>query len=153
MTSLTLFIHQQFSEQYIMNSSIRMRKSIEKSDEEQKSEHSSDRNDCYSAIVFSKQKRIKLMKENMLQSDDVMVPNMRGRKFQIDSQKFEKFAANEVFFLTLMKLKKRKEDDNDIDYDQVPITMKFKVITCENDSSNMFYILKELAFNGDSSPD
>ena len=38
------------------------------------------------------------MKGNMLQSDDVMVPNMRLRKFQIDPQKFEKFTADEVFF-------------------------------------------------------
>ena len=33
----------------------------------------------------------------MLQFDDVMAPNMRVRKFQIDPQKFEKFAADEVF--------------------------------------------------------
>ena len=45
----------------------------------------------------------------MLQSDDVMVPNMRVRKFQIDPQKFEKFAADEVFFLTLMRLKKSQK--------------------------------------------
>ena len=44
----------------------------------------------------------------MLQSDDVMVPNMRVRKFQIDPQKFEKFAADEVF-LTLMRLKKSQK--------------------------------------------
>ena len=72
--------------QYIMNpSKRRSRRSIEKSDEEQKSEHSSDQSDCYSSIVFSKQKRMKLMKGNMLQSDDVMAPNIRVRKFQIDS--------------------------------------------------------------------
>ena len=34
----------------------------------------------------------------MLQSDDVMVFNMRVQKFQIDPQKFEKFASIEVFF-------------------------------------------------------
>ena len=45
------------------------------------------------------------MKGNMLQSDDVMVPNIRVRKFYIDPQKFEKFAAQEVF-RTVMRLKK-----------------------------------------------
>ena len=58
----------------------RSRRSIEKSDEEQKSEHSSDQSDCSSYIVFPKQKRMKLMKGNMLQSDDVMVSNMRATK-------------------------------------------------------------------------
>ena len=81
----------------------RSRRSIEKSDEEQKSEHSSDQSDCYSSIVFPKQKRMKLMKGNILQSDDVMVPNMKVRKLQIDLQKFEKF------FLTLMRLKKSQK--------------------------------------------
>ena len=36
----------------------------------------------------------------LLQSDDVVVSNMRVRKFSIDPQKFEKFTADEVF-LTL----------------------------------------------------
>ena len=108
----------------------RSRRSIEKSNEEQKSEHSSDQSDCYSSyIVFPKQKRMKLMKGNMLQSDDVMVPNMRVRKFQIDPQKFEKFAAEEVFSDSDETEEESEEDDNDIDYDQVPITRKFKVIT------------------------
>ena len=88
----------QFTGQYIMNPrKRRSRRSIEKSDEEQKSEHSSYQSDCYSSIVFPKQKRMKLMKGKMLQSDNVMVPNMRVLKFQIDPQKFEKFAAEEVF--------------------------------------------------------
>ena len=100
-----------------------------------------------------KQKRIKLMKGNMLQSDDVMLPNMRIRKFQIDPQKFEKFTADEVFSDSDETEEESEEDDNDIDYDQVPITPKFKVITSENNLSNMFYILNELTFNGDSSPD
>ena len=62
----------------------------------------------------------------MLQSDDVMVPNMRVRKFQIDLQKF---AAEEVFSDSDETEEESEEDDNDIDYDQVPITRKFKVIT------------------------
>ena len=33
----------------------------------------------------------------MLRSDDIMLPNMIVRKFQIDHQKFNKFAAEEVF--------------------------------------------------------
>ena len=46
----------------------------------------------------------------MLQSDDVIVPNIRVRKFQINPQKYEKFAASEVFFLLiLMRLKKSQK--------------------------------------------
>ena len=45
------------------------------------------------------------------------------------------------------------EDDDNIDYYQVLVTRKFKVITCENNSSNMFYILNELVFNIESLPD
>ena len=86
----------------------------------------------------------------MLQSDDVMVPNIRVRKFQIDPQKF---AADEVFSDSDETEEELEEDDNDNDYDQVPITWKFKVITWKNNSSNMFYILNELAFNGESSSD
>ena len=79
-----------------------------------------------------------------------MVPNMRVRKFQIDPQKF---AADEVFYDSDETEEESEEDDNDIDYDQVPITQKFKVITWKNNSSNMFYILNDLAFKGDSWPD
>ena len=89
----------------------------------------------------------------MLQSGDVMVPNMRVRKFQIDPKKFEKFASEEVFSDSDETKEESEEDDKDIDYDQVPITRKFKVITWDNNSNNMFYILNELAFNGDSSQD
>ena len=78
------------------------------------------------------------MKGNMLQSDDVIVPNMRVRRFQIDPQKYEKFAADEFFSDSEETEEESEEDDNDIDYDQVPITRKFKVITYENYSSNMF---------------
>ena len=131
----------------------RSRRSIEKSDEEQKSEHSEDQSDFYSSIVFSKQKRMKLMKGNILQSDDVTVYNMRVQKFQIDLQKFEKFTAEEVFSDSDETEEESEEDDDDIDYDLVPITRKFKVITWQNNSSNMFYILNELTFNWDSSPD
>ena len=58
-----------------------------------------------------------------------MVSNMRVRKFQIDSQKFEKFAADEVFSDSDETKEESGENDNDIDYDQVPITRKFNVIT------------------------
>ena len=39
---------------------------------------------------------MKLIKGNMLQSDNVMVTNMIVRKFQINPKKFEKFAAFKV---------------------------------------------------------
>ena len=55
----------------------------------------------------------------MLQSDDVMVPNMRVRKFQIDPLKFEKLAADEVFSDSDETEEESEEDDNDIHYDQV----------------------------------
>ena len=50
------------------------RRSIEKSDEQLNSE---DQSHCYSPITSSKQNRMKLMKGNMLQSDDAMVLIMR----------------------------------------------------------------------------
>ena len=34
----------------------------------------------------------------MLQSNEIMLPNIRVQKFQIDPQKFEKFAAQEFFY-------------------------------------------------------
>ena len=45
-----------------------------------------------------------------------------------------------------------EEDDDDIYLDQ-PLTRKFKVIICETNSKNMFYILNELVFNGESTLD
>ena len=78
---------------------------------------------------------------------------MRVPKFQIDPQKFEKFAADEAFSNSDETEEESAEDDNDTNYEQVPITRKFKVITWQNNSSNVFYILNELAFNRDSSPD
>ena len=44
-----------------------------------------------------------------------------------------------------------EEDDDNIDYDQIPLTREFKVIPCEKKSSNMLYILNELVFNRESS--
>ena len=53
-----------------MNSSLRKGcRNLEKSDEQQKPEQSSYQSGCITLIVFSKQKRIKLMKSSMLQSD------------------------------------------------------------------------------------
>ena len=46
-----------------------------------------------------------------------------------------------------------EENEDNIDYDQVLITWKFKVISLEINSDNMFYILSEFVFNGESSPD
>ena len=89
----------------------------------------------------------------MLQSDDVMIPNIRVQKFQIDPQKFEKLAADEVLSDSDEIEEESEEDDDDINYNQVPITRKFKVITCENISSNIFYILNEFVFNWESLPD
>ena len=82
----------------------RSRRSIEKSDEVQKSEHSEDHSHWYSSIVFSKQK-MKLIKGNMLQSDHVMVSNMRVRKFQIDPKSLRSLLQTK-FLLTLMRMKK-----------------------------------------------
>ena len=70
-----------------------------------------------------------------------MVPSIRVRKFQIDPQKFEKFAAQEVFSCSDETEKESEVDDKDIDYYQVPITQKFKVINCRNNSSKLFFVL------------
>ena len=59
------------------------------------------------------------MNGNLLQFDDVMIHNMRVRKFQINPQKFEKFAAQEVFTDYDETEEKSKDDVDDIDYDQV----------------------------------
>ena len=126
---------------------------IEKSDEEQKSEHSSDQSDCYSSIVFSKQKRMKLMKGNMLLSDDVMVPNYDSMKVLDWCPKVWEVCCWWSFSDSDETEEESEEDDSNINYYQVHITRKFKVITWENNSSSMFYILNELAFNGESSPD
>ena len=79
----------------------RGRRSIEKSDGLQKSDQSEDQTHCFSTIAFSKQKRMKIMKGNMLQSDDVMVLNMRVRKFQIDNKKMRNLMLKK-YFRTLM---------------------------------------------------
>ena len=47
----------------------------------------------------------------MLQSDDVMVLNMRVRMFQINPQKFEKFAADQVFSDSDETEEESEEDD------------------------------------------
>ena len=61
------------------------------------------------------------MKGNLRPSNILMLLNMRLRKFQINLQTFEEFAAGK-FFELWWDWKESKEDDNDIDYDQVPLT-------------------------------
>ena len=46
-----------------------------------------------------------------------------------------------------------EENDDNIDYDQFPTAQKLKVITFENNLSNIFYIMNELVFNGESLSD
>ena len=104
--SLTLFVDSSLLDNIMNPVWKRGKRSIEKSYKEQKPEQSSDLNHNYSLFVVSKQK-MKLMKGNMLQADDVLIPNIRFRKFQIDPQKFERFAAQKVF-LILMRLKKNQ---------------------------------------------
>ena len=150
---LTLY-RPQFTRQYIMNpSKRRSRRSIDKSDEEQKSEHSSDQSHCYSSIIFPK------IKNEANEGEYVTIwwchgSQHEGTKVPDWSPKVWEVCCWSSFFSDSDETEEEsEEDDNDIDYDQVPITRKFKVITWENNSSNMFYILNELAFNGDSSPD
>ena len=66
------------------------------------------------------------MKDNILQSDDVMVPNIRVRNLQIDPQIFEKFAAQEVFTNCYETEEETEENDDDINYDQVPSLVNSK---------------------------
>ena len=67
------------------------------------------------------------MKGNLWPSEILMLLNMRLRKFQINLQTFEKFVASK-FFELWWDWKELKEDENDIDYDQVPLTCKFNII-------------------------
>ena len=63
---------------------------------------------------------IKNIEGNVFQSDDVMFPNKRVQKLQIDQQKFGKFVAQE-FFLDSDEIEKELEENvDDINYDQVP---------------------------------
>ena len=55
----------------------------------------------------------------MLQSDDVRVSDIRVRKFQINIQKSDMFAVHEIFMDCDETEEESKEDDDDIDYDQV----------------------------------
>ena len=127
------------------------REELRRENEEQKSEQSSDQIYCCSSIVFSK-KRMKLMKENMLQSYYVIVPNIRVRKFQIDSQKFGKFASEQVFVRNLMRLKKSEKRIMILILIMIVISssfLKFKLFIFDNNSSNMFNILNHLILNGE----
>ena len=132
----------------------RGKSTIKKSDEGQKSEQLSYQSYFNSVFSFLKQKRVKLIKDNMLQSEDVMVHNIRVQKFQIDSNSLRSFLLKKFFFPDSDETEEEsKEDNDDIDYDQVLITQKFKVITCENNLNNIFNILNELVFNRESSLD
>ena len=131
----------------------RSRRSIEKSDEEQKSEHSLDLTHCYSSIVFSKQKKNETNEGEYVTIWWCHGSQHEGTKVPDWSPIVQEVCCWRSFSDSDETEEESEEDDNDIDYDQVPITRKFKVITWENNSSNMFYILNELAFNGDSSPD
>ena len=88
----------------------------------------------------------------MWQSDDVMVHNMRIRKFLID-QKFLKSLPLKKFFSDSDEVEEESnEDDDDIDSDQVPLFVNSKLLL-KNNSNNMFYILNEFVFNWESSQD
>ena len=65
----------------------------------------------------------------------------------------KKFAAGK-FLQTVMRLNiSQKTMITILITSKSPISHKFNVINCENNSYNMFYILNELAFNGESSQD
>ena len=68
------------------------------------------------------------MKANMLQSDDVTVPNIRVRKFQIDLQIFEKFFYSGGFTDCDEIKVESKEDDDDINYDKVLSLVNSKLL-------------------------
>ena len=81
------------------------RRTIEKNDEQQKSEHSSYQSHCYSPIAFSKQKRIKLMKGICY---NLMMSCFLTSEFE-SSRLIPKSLRSLLlrkFYLTLMRLKK-----------------------------------------------
>ena len=121
------------------------RRSIEKSDEEKKSEHSSDQSHCYSSIVFPKQKRMKLKKGNCCNLMISWFPTWGYESSRLIPKVWE-VCCWRSFSDSDETEEESEEDDNDIDYDQVLVTRKFKVITWENNSSNILFILNELAF-------
>ena len=131
---------QQFTGQYIMNPSKRKsrrrnrsRKSIEKkSNEEQKSEHSSDQSDCYSSIVFSKQKRIKLMKRICYNLMMLWFPTWEYESSRLISKSLRSLMLTNFYSDSDETEEVSVDDVNYIDYDKVPITQKLKVITWEN---------------------
>ena len=88
----------------------------------------------------------------MWQSGDIVVQTLKYESFRLIPKVWEVWCW-EVFSDSDETKEKSEEDDDDIDFDQVPITRKFKAITCENNSSNLLYILNELASNRVSSPD
>ena len=68
------------------------------------------------------------MKGNMLQSYNVLVPNIRVRKLQIDPQQFYKFAAQEVFSYFNETEEESELDDDDYDYNQVSSLVNSKLL-------------------------
>ena len=68
------------------------------------------------------------MKANMLQSDDVTVPNIRVRKFQIDPKFLRSFSTQEVITNCDEIEVESKEDDDDINYDKVLSLVNSKLL-------------------------
>ena len=64
-----------------------------------------------------------------------MIPDM---SFEISRLILDSQTSLLMMFLDFYETEEQsKEDDDDIDYDQVFLTRKFKVITCQNNSNNM----------------
>ena len=74
-----------------------------------------------------------------------MVSIMTVKKFQIELKIFKSLLLRN-FLLTLMRLKKNQKMIT-IWLRSSSLTCKTKVITCDNNSSKMFYIINELVFN------
>ena len=64
----------------------------------------------------------------MLQSDDVTVPNIRVRKFQIDPKFLRSFSTQEVITNCDEIEVESKEDDDDINYDKVLSLVNSKLL-------------------------
>ena len=128
--SFTFFTNNSLLDNIMNPSKKRGRDSIEKSDEKQKSEQSSDQSHWYSAIASSKQKRTKLINDNMLEQ---MMSWFQHQNSKIPGwfQKFNNFAAQEAL-RTVMRLKMIQKRMMTILITIKSLTRKFKVITCEN---------------------
>ena len=116
--SLTLFTTNSLLDNIINPSKKRGWRSIENSDEQLKSEQSEDQTHWYSAIAFSKQKRMKLIKDNILEQMMSWFPTSEFENSRLILKSLVSLLLRKFYDCDETE-KESKEDDDDINYDQV----------------------------------